>query len=76
MNERDQKLALKCRLIAEHTGGIYADSLQAFADLIRADEREACVLDIQMCIPRTKPDTEEMIRMKNAIRRIKARGAK
>ena len=42
MNERDMKLALKCRLIAEHTGGIYADSLQAFADLVRADERKAC----------------------------------
>ena len=38
------KLALKCRLIAEHTGGIYADSLQAFADLVRADERKACAV--------------------------------
>ena len=42
MNERDTEFALKCRLIAAHTGGIYADSLQAFADFIRADEREVC----------------------------------
>ena len=54
--------------------GVYADDLERFAALVRADEREACVFDIRMCIPRTKPDTEEMIRMKKAIDRIKARG--
>jgi hypothetical protein len=42
MNERDKELAVKCRLLTKHTGGIYTDSLQEFADLIRADEREAC----------------------------------
>jgi len=41
MNERDKELALECQLLSEHTTGIYRDSLQKFADLIRADEREA-----------------------------------
>ncbi|CAB4240539.1 hypothetical protein UFOVP38_1 [uncultured Caudovirales phage] len=43
MNERDKELAVKCRLLTKHTGGIYTDSLQEFADLIRADEREAII---------------------------------
>jgi hypothetical protein len=42
MNERDKELAVESRLLAKHTGGVYTDSLQEFADLIRADEREAC----------------------------------
>ena len=46
MNERDIELAVECRLLTKHTGGIYTDSLQEFADLIRADEREACA---KMC---------------------------
>ena len=41
MNERDKELAVKCRLLTKHTGGIYTDSLQEFADLIRADAMEA-----------------------------------
>ena len=44
MNERDKEYALKCQLISEHTTGIYREALQKFADLIRADEREACAL--------------------------------
>ena len=39
MNERDKELAVESRLLAKHTGGVYTDSLQEFADLIRADER-------------------------------------
>jgi hypothetical protein len=52
MNERDKELAVKCWLLAKHTGGIYTDSLQEFAALIRADEREACALmvDDAMCV--------------------------
>ena len=46
MNERDKELAVESRLLAKHTGGVYTDSLQEFADLIRADEREACA---QVC---------------------------
>ena len=41
MNERDKEIAVECRLLTKHTGGIYTDSLQKFAALIRADEREA-----------------------------------
>lgn len=54
----------------------YPDELKAFAELVRAAERKACVLDIQLCIPRIKPDTEEMIRMKKAISLIEARSEK
>jgi hypothetical protein len=43
MNEQDKELAIKCRLITSSIQGIYVDTLQEFADLIRADEREACV---------------------------------
>ena len=42
MNEQDKELAIKCRLITSSIQGIYVDTLQKFADLIRADEREAC----------------------------------
>ena len=65
MNERDQKLALKCRLIAEHTGGIYADSLQAFANLIRADEREAC-LDLAESYAKNNTELRDAIRARGA----------
>ena len=41
MNEQDKELAIKCRLITSSIQGIYVDTLQEFADLIRADEREA-----------------------------------
>ena len=41
MNVRDKELAVESRLLAKHTGGIYTDSLQEFADLIRADAMEA-----------------------------------
>lgn len=42
MNEQDKELAIKCRLITSSIQGIYVDTLQKFADLIRADEHEAC----------------------------------
>jgi hypothetical protein len=48
--------------------------LEALAKLIAAKEREACVFDIRMHIPRVKPDTEEKFFMKRAIDRIEARG--
>ena len=41
MDEQDKELAIKCRLITSSIQGIYVDTLQEFADLIRADEREA-----------------------------------
>ena len=42
MNERDKELAIQCKLITSNIKGIYVETLQEFADLIRADEREAC----------------------------------
>ena len=45
-----------------------------FAKMVAAKEREACVFDIRMHIPRVKPDTEEKFFMKRAIDRIEARG--
>jgi hypothetical protein len=41
MNNRDKELAVQCRLITSNIKGVYVDTLQEFADLIRADEREA-----------------------------------
>ena len=40
MNEQDKELAIKCRLITSSIQGICVDTLQEFADLIRADERK------------------------------------
>ena len=47
MNNRDKELAVQCRLITSNIKGIYVDTLQEFADLVRADEREALVEVIQ-----------------------------
>jgi hypothetical protein len=44
MNKIDKALALQSRLITNDMRGIYPDTLQEFADLVRADEREACAL--------------------------------
>jgi len=43
MNDKVMRMAIECQLInTSNRTGIYADALQKFADLIRADEREAC----------------------------------
>jgi len=42
MNKIDKAFALQSRLITNEMRGIYPDTLQDFADLVRADEREAC----------------------------------
>jgi hypothetical protein len=39
-----------------------------------AAEREACIVDIQMCIPRSGHDTPEMLFAKKVMERIRARG--
>jgi hypothetical protein len=45
MNDKVMRMAIECQLInTSNRTGIYADALQKFADLIRADEREACAL--------------------------------
>ncbi len=47
MNKIDRDLALQSRLITNEMRGIYPDTLQEFADLVRADEREACAKVIE-----------------------------
>lgn len=37
-------------------------------------EREACIVDIQMCIPRSGHDTPEMLFAKKVMERIQSRG--
>jgi endo-alpha-1,4-polygalactosaminidase (GH114 family) len=41
MNERDKELAIQCKLITSNIKGIYVETLQEFADLVRADATEA-----------------------------------
>ena len=42
MNDKVIRMAIECQLMTtSNRTGIYADALQKFADLIRADEREA-----------------------------------
>lgn len=42
MNDQELRMAVECQLLnAGNREGLYADALKKFADLIRADEREA-----------------------------------
>ena len=41
---------------------------------IAAAEREACIADVQLCIPRSGHSTPEIVFAKKAIDRIRARG--
>ena len=42
MNERELRMAVECQLLtAGNREGLFADALKKFADLIRADDREA-----------------------------------
>ena len=63
------------QLIEEHGLTLHGD-IEHFAELVRADEREACVQDIQMHIPRSGRDTTEYQRAMRMIERIRARGQK
>ena len=48
------RMAVKCQLITTgNRGGIYADALEAFANLAAAHEREACAL---ICEPQEEHD--------------------
>jgi hypothetical protein len=47
--------------------------LVALVKLAIEHEREACIVDIQMCIPRSGHDTPEMIFAKKVMERIRAR---
>ena len=42
MNDQELKMAVECQLLCSgNREGLYADALKKFAELIRADEREA-----------------------------------
>ena len=73
MNARDKELAVECRLLTKHTGGIYTDSLQEFADLIRADECEACAVLAEKTICDTHIPTGINIYGTRAAKAIRAR---
>ena len=47
--------------------------LVALVKLAIEHEREACIVDIQMCIPRSGHDTPEMLFAKKVMERIRAR---
>jgi hypothetical protein len=55
-------------------GVICTEELEAFAELVRADEREACIVDIQWHIPRAGRHTPEYQMALRMIERILARG--
>jgi hypothetical protein len=50
MNKIDKALALQSRLITNDMRGIYPDTLQEFADLVRADERDAIYDQWHSCV--------------------------
>jgi len=73
MNEQDKERAVQCQLITSNLKGIYVDTLQEFADLIRADERAhgithapAELLSNPKQLER-KPLTDEWIRQTSTI---------
>jgi hypothetical protein len=71
MNERDRELAIQRQLITSSTKGIYVDTLNEFADLIRADEREACAKIARKVANATRPDDfalDKCFEIENAIR--------
>jgi hypothetical protein len=51
----------------------YLKEIVAFAKLVAQHEREACIVDIQMHIPRSGHDTPEMLFAKKVMERIRAR---
>ena len=48
--------------------------IEAFAEMVRADEREACIVDIQWHIPRAGRHTPEYQMALRMIERIRAKG--
>ena len=58
----------------EYIYSFYTEQLQAFAALVAFAEREACIVDIQMHIPRSGRDTPEYQMAMRMIERIRARG--
>lgn len=51
MNDQVMRMAIECQLLnTVNREGVYADTLQKFADLVRANEREVCAKDADWCI--------------------------
>jgi hypothetical protein len=55
-------------------GVICTEELERFAKLVAQHEREACIVDIQMHIPRSGRQTSEYQMAMRMIERIRARG--
>ena len=71
------KMAIEAKLPHYWESGdeiVYIERVTHFAKLVALHEREACIVDIQMCIPRSGHDTPEMIFAKKVMDRIRARG--
>jgi hypothetical protein len=58
----------------ESSTGFSAEAAFTFAKLVAQHEREACIVDIQMHIPRSGRDTPEYQMAMRMIERIRARG--
>ena len=77
--EELQKMAQQTAAFGVHPSGeyiysFYTEQLQAFAALVASAEREACIVDIQMHIPRSGRHTSEYQMAMRMLERIKARG--
>ena len=75
--EQDEVLATLHRVVQENkhytTWTISTPHLVALVREVIEHEREACIVDIQMCIPRSGHDTPEMLFAKKVMERIRAR---
>lgn len=66
MNDKVMRMAIECQLInTSNRTGIYADALQKFAELICADEREAC-LDLAESYAKNNTELRDAIRARGA----------
>ena len=75
MNDQELRMAVECQLLnAGNREGLFADALKKFADLIRADEREACAKVAQETICDTHIPTGINIYGTRAAKAIQARG--
>jgi len=76
MNQ-DEILEALHKVVQEHkhytTWTVSTPHLVALVKLAIEHEREACIVDIQMCIPRSGHDTPEMLFAKKVMERIRAR---
>jgi hypothetical protein len=64
------KMARECGIPSSE---LYHANLERFAAIVMASEREVCIADIQLCIPRSGNSTPEIVFAKKAIDRIRER---